>query len=145
MTWFFSSPPSLPPVTMVLHGANNLDISGNVGASNKGRKLALGEVIVLLGRVEAVPEAPLHDSGKFLVNLLRGPRSTLRVLSHLKTGNGDTTTVCGLSGPVPETSCRGINISWAENYHVAWVLLTGLSLLPVSLIDINSFLGRSHV
>ena len=88
---------------MVVHGLSDLDVTGDVGTSNERRQLTLGDVVVLLGGVEAVPEAALHNPGKLLIDSLGSPRHALGVLCHLETGDGDTTTVGGLGGTVPET------------------------------------------
>jgi hypothetical protein len=110
---------------VVVHGAGDLDVTGNVGTSDQRRQLALGNVVVLLGGVEAVPEAALHDSGELIVDSLGGPGHTLGVLGHLETGNGDTTAVGGLGGSVPQT--------------------LGLAGLAVSLVDVDGLLGGAHV
>lgn len=114
-----------PPVTLVVHGSSDLAEASDVGTTDEGRELALSRGDVLLGGLEAVVEAVLHDLLELLVNLLRGPGQTLRVLGHLKTGDRDTTGVGGLSGSVPDG--------------------TALLLLAVSLEDIDSLLGATHV
>jgi len=114
-----------PPVTVVVHGTGNLDVTRDVGTVDKGRKLSLSDIEVLLGGVEAVPEAALHDASQLLVDLLGGPADTLGVLGHLETGDGDTTAVGSLGWAVPDT-----------------VTLAGSA---VSLIDIDGLLGGTHV
>lgn len=110
---------------MLVHGLGDLDETGNVGTSDERRELSLGNVVVLLGRVEAVPEAALHNAGELFVDGLGGPVDTLGVLGHLESGDGDTTTVSGLSGAVPET--------------------LGLALDTVSLVDVDGLDGGAHV
>jgi hypothetical protein len=114
-----------PPVTMVVHGTGDLDVTRDVSTVDERRKLSLGDVEVLLGGVEAVPEAALHDATQLLVDLLGGPGNTLRVLGHLETGDSDTTAVGSLGWSVPDT-----------------VTLAGST---VSLVDIDSLLGGTHV
>ena len=108
-----------------MHGIGDLDEAGNVGSSNQGWELALSGWDVLLGGSETVLESVLHDVLETAINLLRGPGQTLRVLSHLETGNGDTTGVGCLSWSVPD----GIS----------------LLLLAVLLEDIDGLLGATHV
>jgi len=116
----------LPPVTVVLHGLSNLGESSNVGSSNEGRQRALGGSNVLLSGSETVLEAVLHDVLQAVVNLLAGPVDASGVLGHLETGDSDTTGVGGLTGSVPDGS-------------------TTLVSLTVSLEDIDSLLGGTHV
>jgi len=92
----------LPPVTLVVHGLGNLLEPSDVGASNQRRELSLGGGDVLLGSLESVLEAVLHDLLELLVDLLAGPLQALRVLCHLETRDCDTTGVGGLSGCVPD-------------------------------------------
>lgn len=115
----------LPPVTLVVHGLSDLLEASNVAAGNQRRELALGGSNVLLGSLEAVLEAVLHDLLELLVDLLGGPLQALRVLGHLKTGNGDTTSVGGLTRSVPDGRA--------------------LLLLSRGLEDVNGLLGATHV
>lgn len=115
----------LPPVTVVVHGAGDLDVTGNVGTSDKRRKLSLSDVVVLLSGVKTVPEAALHNSSELLVDSLGGPVDALGVLGHLESRDSDSSTVGSLGRSVPES------LSLAGN--------------TVSLVDINGLLGRSHV
>jgi len=114
-----------PPVTVVVHGTSDLDVTRDVGTVDEGWKLSLGDVKVLLGSVEAVPEAALHDTSQLLVDLLGSPADALGVLGHLETGDSDTTAVGSLGWSVPDT-----------------VALAGST---VSLVDIDSLLGGTHV
>ena len=47
-------------------------------------------------------EDALHDALELIIDLLHRPLEASRVLSHLETGDGNTTTVGGLSGRVPD-------------------------------------------
>jgi hypothetical protein len=62
-----------PPVALFLHSSSNLLEACNVGTSNQRRELTLRGCDVLLGGLEAVIEALLHDALKLLVDLLRCP------------------------------------------------------------------------
>ena len=86
-----------PPVTLGLHGVGDLDEASDVGAGHERGQLALGVLDVLLGGLEAVVEAVLHDGLQLLVDLLGGPADALRVLRHLETRNGDASGVGGLA------------------------------------------------
>lgn len=108
-----------------MHGIGNLDEASNVGASNQRWVLALSGWDVLLGSAETVVEGILHDVLESGVDLLSGPVDALRVLCHLKTGNGDTTGVGSLAWCVPD----GL----------------GLLLLAAGLEDIDGLLGAAHV
>lgn len=88
---------------MVLHGSRDLEETSNVGTLHERRK-----TVDLLGRVSGSSlntsvEAANHDVLELLVNLLLGPGDSLRVLSHLKTGDSNTTGVGSLTGTVPDT------------------------------------------
>jgi hypothetical protein len=110
---------------VVLHSLSNLGEASNVGTSNEGRQSALGRSSVLLSGSETVVEAVLHNFLKTGVDLLAGPVDTGGVLSHLETGNGNTTGVGGLTGGVPDS--------------------LGLLGVTVSLEDIDGILGGAHV
>lgn len=110
---------------MVLHGLSNLGEASNVGTSNERRQNTLSRSSVLLSGSETVVEAVLHDVLEASVNLLAGPVDTGGVLSHLETGDGDTTGVGGLTGGVPNS--------------------LGLVGVTVSLEDIDGVLGGTHV
>lgn len=114
-----------PPVALVLHGSGDLAEASNVGASDEGGELALRGGNILLGGVETVLESILHDALELLVNLLGSPVEALRVLSHLETGDGDTTSVGSLSGTVPDGLV--------------------LVLAAVSLEDLDGLLSAAHV
>ncbi|KAI6754971.1 hypothetical protein HG531_004077 [Fusarium graminearum] len=112
-------------VTLVVHGLGNLDETSNVATSDQARKLALLGFDVLLGGLKTSDEGVLHDGLEAVVDLLLGPLDTLAVLGHLKTRNGNTTTVGGLSGGVPKS--------------------LGTILLAVGLKDINGIGSAAHV
>jgi len=116
----------LPPVTVVLHGLSNLGETGNVGTSDQGRQDTISGGSVLLSGAETVLEAVLHDLLQAAINLLSGPADTGRVLSHLQTGDSDTTSISGLTGSVPNGGAA-------------------LASLTVGLEDIDSLLGGTHV
>lgn len=115
----------LPPVTLVAHGSSSLAEASNVGASDQAGELALRSGHELLGGLEAVGEAVLHDVLELAVNLLSSPGDALAVLRHLKTRDRDTTSVGGLAGSVPD----------------------GLALLlaAVGLEGVDGLLGAAHV
>ena len=115
----------LPPVTVVLHGLSDLGEASNVGTSDQRRQDTSSGGDVLLSGAETVLEAGLHDTLKAAVNLLGSPADAGGVLSHLQTGDGDTTGVGGLTGGVPD---GGILVS-----------------LTVGLEDIDSLLCGTHV
>lgn len=115
----------LPPVTLVLHGLSDLGETSNVGAGHQGRQSTLLGGDILLSSAETVLEAVLHDTLEAVVDLLRGPADTRRVLGHLEAGDGDTTGVGGLAGGVPD----GL----------------GAVGLTVGLEDVNRVLGGTHV
>lgn len=94
---------SLPELTKVLHGTGNLDKTGNVGTLDQRRLVGALLGRVSLGSVNTVVETGDHDVLELLVNLLRGPLSSLRVLSHLQTRHSNTTTVGSLTRSVPDT------------------------------------------
>jgi hypothetical protein len=108
-----------------VHGLGNLDEASNVATGNQAGKLALLGFDVLLGGLETSIEGILHDALETVVDLLLGPLDALAVLSHLKTRNGDTTTVGSLSGSVPKS--------------------LGTLLLAVSLKDVNGLGSAAHV
>lgn len=58
-------------------------------------------ISVLLGGVEAIVVAVLHDGGQLVVDLLSSPLDSGRVLGHLKSRDGDTTSVGGLGRSEP--------------------------------------------
>jgi hypothetical protein len=62
-----------PPIALLLHGSNDLLEASNVGTGDQRRELALSGCDVLLGRLEAVLEALLHDALELLVDFLRRP------------------------------------------------------------------------
>lgn len=111
---------------MVVHGGSDLLETGNVGTGNKRGQDTLGGSGILLGGVQTVVEAVLHDGLELVVDLLLGPAQAGGVLGHLETGDGDTTGVGGLTGAVP----NGIGT------------LVGLT---VSLEDVDGILGGTHV
>jgi hypothetical protein len=82
-----------PPITLVLHGSGDLAEASNVGTGDQAWELAFSWSDVLLGCLKAVIEAVLHDALELVVDLLAGPLDAGGVLSHLETGNGDTTGV----------------------------------------------------
>lgn len=86
-----------PPVTLVLHGRSDFLKASNVGSSNQAGELALSRVDILFGSLEAVLEAGFHDALEFLIDFLLCPGDTLRVLGHLKTGDGHSSSVSGLA------------------------------------------------
>lgn len=115
----------LPPVALVLHGLGDLDETGNVATSDQARELALSDLDVLLGGVETLQEAVLHDALESLINLLGGPGETLAILGHLETGDSDTTAVGSLTRSIPDS--------------------LALVLLAVGLEDVDGLLGAAHV
>ena len=117
---------NLPPVTVLLHGLSDLGETSNVGASHEGRKNTLSRGDILLSSRETVVEAVLHNLLKAGVNLLTGPVDTGRVLGHLETRDGNTTSVGGLTRGVPDGSGTRVGIT-------------------VGLEDIDSLLGGTHV
>lgn len=116
----------LPPVTVVLHSLGNLGETSNVATSHQGRKNTLGRSDVLLSSAESVLEAVLHNALEAVVHLFGGPAHAGGVLSHLQTGDGDTTSVGSLAWGVPDSSSTGVG-------------------LTVSLEDIDGVLGGAHV
>jgi hypothetical protein len=80
-----------------IHRGSDLGEAGNVGTSNKRWELTLCAWNVFLGGLEAVLESSLHDALELVVDLLAGPLQTSRVLGHLETGDGDTTSIGSLT------------------------------------------------
>lgn len=89
---------NLPPNgALVGHGIDHLFEASNVAPGNQAGELALAGLDVLLGRLEPVPEAVLHDLLQLLVDLFSCPSHPLRVLGHLEAGDGHAAGVCCLA------------------------------------------------
>jgi len=93
----------LPPIALVPHGVRNLFESSNVGAYDKGRQGILGSLVDTVLGADSMggSEDILHDTLELVVDLLRRPLQTCRVLGHLETGNSNTTAVGSLARSVP--------------------------------------------
>lgn len=77
---FHAATTTLVPVTLVVHGADDLDETSNVATGDQAGQLTLLGLDVLLGSVETVLEGVLHDELELLIDLLSGPAQTLRFL-----------------------------------------------------------------
>lgn len=115
----------LPPVALVVHGSSSLAEARNVRTSHEGRELALLSGHELLGSLEAVGEAVLHDVLELLVDLLSGPGEAGAVLRHLEARDRNTARVGGLAGSVPDGAA--------------------LLLAAVGLEDVDRLLRAAHV
>ena len=83
-----SSPGCLLYKSLCHHGLGNLDEAGNVSA------LDVVHITVFLSTVFHASLVDVgHDSSEVGVNFLSGPLETDRVLSHLKTGSCNATSV----------------------------------------------------
>jgi hypothetical protein len=107
----------LPPVALVAHGSSSLAEASNVGTGDQAGELALLGGHILLGSLEAVVEAVLHDVLELLVDLLGSPGDALAVLRHLEARNGDTTGVGGLAGSVPDGVALALAAVGLESFN----------------------------
>ena len=101
------------------------DEASNVATGDQAGKLTFLSLDVLLSGLKTGIKGILHDGLEAVINLLLGPLDTLTVLGHLKTRDGNTTTVGSLARSVPES--------------------LGTLLLTVSLEDVNSISSAAHV
>lgn len=118
----------LPPLSLVSHGIGDLDETGNVGSGDQGRD---GTTRGELG--SSLPTSLVagdHDVLELCVDLCWSPGESLRVLSHFKTRDGDTTTVGGFTGSVEDDTLLVVQ------------RLDGRSSL---FENVNGLLGATHV
>ena len=67
----------LEPVSLVMHGPDDLDEARDVAAGDQAGELAALGRDVLLGRVQPILERALHDALESLIHLLPGPVEAL--------------------------------------------------------------------
>lgn len=70
----------LPPVALVVHGLGDLEEAGDVAARHERGELALTNVEVLAGGVQAVLEGAPHDVLEAPVDLFTGPVEALTTM-----------------------------------------------------------------